>query len=189
MLSFINNHRKLVLLFVGIILIISFVVIFVLPKQTNNPLPGATPTDPWSTFLPGQTTKEQVVQQLGNPVTQTSQNNQTIDEFKSNSPTRNHQVVFTNDTSQFFKQIIASGDTTKMNDLVNKYGTTSTILYGPDQSAGFYLYVYLSKGVAYLANASTGDVLEIWYFPSSNLQDFISKWASNYSINQDQQSQ
>lgn len=180
MINFLNRHKILFLVF-AFLFFIGFIFLTFNNGNKNNQLPNGTASNNLWSFQPGITTKNEVIKQLGDPILEVKQNNQTIDDFKSNSATRNNQVVFQNDKSQFFKQIVAAGENIKISDIANQYGPTDNILYGRDAESGFYLYVYLNKGVAYLGNSETQDILEIWYFQPTNIDNFIQLWASNYS--------
>lgn len=180
MITFIKNHKKILFLIFAVIFFSLFMVFVFRGSVSLGPQP--TPqTDPWSTFEPGVTTKEQVISKLGNPLSETTQNGQVVSDFKSISPTRNNEVTFSGNTSSFFKHIIAYGETLLIKDLTSKYGLTNIVLYGPDATAGFYLYVYPDKGIAYLGNPNSGDLLEVWYFAPTTLENFQNQWAKNYS--------
>jgi len=67
-------------------------------------------------------------------------------------------------------------------EYVRKYGSPDSVLYGPDASAGFYLFVFLKKGVAVLASPQTEVVLEVWRFPPVNLNLFIESFGDGLSL-------
>ncbi len=189
MIGFIKKHKLLVLVFI-VILIVVF-VLFNFKSIPGKPTPTLSPVQQslfWDNFKPGNTQKSDVISALGKSISEKKVNGQTVDDFKSNSPTRNHEVFFDKNTSVFFRQIVAYGEKLTVSNLLLKYGTAPNILYGPDSSAGFYLFVYPDKGVAYLGNETSGTVLEIWYFkPINTFQEFVNEinnWIPGYSTTQ-----
>lgn len=60
------------------------------------------------------------------------------------------------------------------------FGNADIVLYGDFSRQGFQLQVFLSRGTALLANPTTGEVRERWYFPVVSAQIFQSKFAPNF---------
>jgi outer membrane protein assembly factor BamE (lipoprotein component of BamABCDE complex) len=179
-INFIKSHKKLVLIS-AIILFFVLLIYFVLNKnKTLQPVNLNTAT--WNGLQPGKSTKDDVLTKLGQPVLETKNGNDVVDEYKSNSPTRNHQITFNNQIVNLVKRIVSVNDPETIDDISNLYGQTATRLYGDDSENGYFLFVYLSKGIAYLGNPVTGTLLEVWYFPPTlDLNSFIKNYAPNYS--------
>lgn len=178
-LSFFTKHKYLSVL----ILFIAAVVFFIFYLGSKRP-PVTQPNQiNFESITPGKSTTSDVNKVLGTPISQTQVNGYDLSDYKSTSPTRNNQVYYTNGTAQLIKEIVSFKDLKKVSDVTKKYGTPTNILYGPDTVSGFYLFVYLDKGIAYLGNPNTGDLLEIWYFSPMSLDNFISTWAQDYSKN------
>ncbi|GEM_PF-1185383 len=189
MISYIKKHKILFLVSVVVLFLILIVFNFKnVPGQLSPTLSPVQQSLFWDNFKPGDSQKADVVGQLGQPISEKTVNGQAVDDFKSNSPTRNHEVFFNKNTSVFFRQIVAYNDKLSIQDIHAKYGDTENVLYGPDSLAGFYLYVYPDKGFAYLGNKKSGTVLEVWYFKPVNVfQDFIGEvnnWIQGYSVKQ-----
>lgn len=180
MVNFFRNHKRLLIVIAALVFFAAFIFLFGIPKKASNTSlkPGQAV---WNGLIPGSSTKEDVISKLGQPVFETRNGSTTTDDYKSTSPTRNHQVIYNGDQSAFMKEIVSVNDTTTLTDLQKLYGQPEATLYGADAQNGYNLYVYLSKGVAYLGNPVSDTLLEIWYFPPTDLQTFISKWGTGYS--------
>jgi len=170
-------------LFFVIIFVSLLVVVYLLLPERKEPV-ETVPTKQgvsWQSLTPGVSGKNQVIEKLGNPIEETKEEDQSILDFRSSSSTRNHQAVFENETANFLREIVTLKDEKTTEDLKEMYGETENVLYGPDAYNGYYLFVYPEKGVAYLGSPGTGNLLEIWYFPPTNMEDFTSVWAQGYS--------
>ncbi len=174
MLQIFLKHKKIF----GLLLAIIFVIFFILVVKNSQKAPTS---EVLSNIIPGSSTKNDVVSKLGNPISEKTQGAFTISEFKSDSPTRNNEITFQNNKVEFFKRVIVYGQPLKIKDVIKIYGNTNVILYGTDSVAGFYLFVYPDKGIAYLGNNNTGDLLEIWYFAPTTLESFQNNWAPGFS--------
>lgn len=178
-------NKKIVV--VGIIIfILLFGAIFLLGagrKKTPTPVPTTTSGVSWQGLVAGKSTKDQVNGVLGNPLSETSSGNQTTNTYSSLSETRPNSAVFDNNsnTALFLRQIVSAKDTKTTKDIVDVYGETNTKLYGLDWINGIYLFVYLDKGIAYLANPDSNTLFEVWYFPPTTLDNFLKTWATDYS--------
>lgn len=159
--------------------------IFVITKIYKNSLVShKTPTSPpsnnqaaYQKIVPGVSSKNDVISLLGEPLTEEEN---TI-EYKSSSPNFNHQITLDQEKVSFIKEIITLKEKKSSKDITNVYGVPKKMLFGPDAAAGFYLFVYPENGIAYVGHPESGLLLEIWYFPPTNMEDFISKYTQGYS--------
>ena len=171
---------KIRLFLLIIVVVVALVGYFLYRNKKAPPVPVPIPTSQqsaWREVVPGLSTKKDVAQKLGKPKIE----GESSLEFESTSTTRNHTLSFEEGVVSLIKEIVSFRDTIKVNSLTSKYGETSDILYGPDAENGYYLFVYTEKGVAYLGNPATGNLLEIWYFPVTSFEDFQKRWAASYS--------
>ncbi len=60
-------------------------------------------------------------------------------------------------------------------------GAADMELYGKHEKLGFRLYVYLPRGIALLANPSTQEVRERWYFPVTSASAFLEGLGIGFS--------
>lgn len=181
MINYLRNHKLLTLLVLAAIVI---VIILAINQKRGVPTPKSTPlpsAQEWNGITPGVSTQQDVINQLGQPRSESSG----ILLYESKSPTRDNQVVIQNGTAVLIKEIVAFTENRTIDEITSKYGTADNVLYGDGAVNGNYLFVYLSKGIAYLGNPDTKSLQEIWYFPPvSSVDGFISKWAQGYSKEQ-----
>lgn len=177
MLNFFIRHKLIGLLLLSIISIIG-IVFYLRPQKQPEPPTTKTKID---TVVIGKSSKEDVIKILGNPISEETKGKFDVLTFGSASPTRPDQVYLVQNVALMTKEIISFQDQRKTEAIINNYGVAKTTLYGSDTTAGFYLFVYPDKGLAYLGNPKSGDLLEIWHFAPTNLQSFKSELAPNYS--------
>jgi hypothetical protein len=174
-----KNKKKLLLVILVGLSIVSLLFIF---GQVSNNKTGTTPPKnltqaTYDSITPGVSTIDDVTSKLGKPIN-TDPNSL---EFKSLSPNRNNQVNINQGVVSLVKEIITLKDTRRTTDITKTYGLAQKTLYGPDAGAGFYLFVYPENGIAYIGHPEAGLLLEIWYFPPTNLSNFKASYADNYS--------
>lgn len=181
--NFLKNRKRVALAILIILSTTSLIYILSLGHGSNNKAPLPTPqTSSQATYesiTPGVSTKEDVLNKLGKPII----TNQDMLEFKSLSPNRNNEVIVNQDKVSLIKQIITLKDTERIMDITKVYGVAQKMLYGPDAGAGFYLFVYPSNGIAYIGNAESDILLEVWYFAPTDLTSFETNYANGYSEN------
>lgn len=173
---------------VAIIVLLSFIsVLFIysLSKNKNVDNPQATQIPKigasYNEITPNLSSKEDLYNKLGNPIKQNLINNSTVFEYKSNNPNYNDEFKIDSDKVVFIKKHITIDDNVDVKTLTEKYGQYKKMLYGPRSQSGFDLYIYNTKGIAYIGNQYTEDVTEIWYFPPTDLEIFKKLYAPEYS--------
>lgn len=178
-------NKKFIYFF--LILLSLVATIFIITKIYKNSLvsrktPTSSPSDNQASYqkiVPGVSSKSDVVSLLGKPLTE---DGNTI-EYKSSSPNFNHQITLDQEKVSFVKEIITLKEKKNSKDITNVYGVPKKMLFGPDAAAGFYLFIYPENGIAYVGHPESGMLLEIWYFPPTNMESFVSKYAQGYSEN------
>lgn len=176
------KNKKVIIIFIIVLVLILIVIKSTGSKQTNNEVvPTKNPvTVNYNNLTIGGSTKEDVYQKLGSPITEKDVNGVRIIEFKSNNPNYNNELSFESDRLNFVKEIISPSDKIDISNLENKYGTYLNVLYGSTSNLGFDLYIYPEKGIAYIGNQYIGDVIEIWYFPPTDIKSFREMYAKEY---------
>lgn len=175
-MNFFLKHKYLVLLLVSVVSVVSILLVTRKQKQT----PTITTKTKIDTISIGKSTKEEVIKILGSPIAEKTAGNFDVLTFGSSSPTRPDQVFIKQNIVQMTKEIISFQDQRKAEAIKNNNGVASNILYGSDALAGFYLFVYPDKGLAYLGNPNSDDLLEIWHFASTDIQSFKRDLAPDY---------
>jgi len=168
------KNKKIILIGLILVSLISLVYIFAQIKKPATSI--KTPAPSITIIIPGKTTENDVLKTFGTPIASSAG----ILQYPSNSQTRNNEVVVDNGLVDFVKEIVAYNDPITLTDLKNKYGD-SPVLYGPDSINGYYLFYHLDKGVAYIANPISDNVIEIWYFTPTTLQIFKNTLAKGYT--------
>lgn len=185
MKTFILNKKRLFIL-ICFFALLSIVFIGYMVNKNNRVVPEGTPPPPvagqasYKSIVPGTSTKEDVIKSMGKPLEDITGNSGTL-KYSSLSPNRQNLVEIDNGKASFIKEIITLKDTKKTKEIVGQYGDAKKILYGPDAEAGFYLFVYPENGIAYIGHPESGLLLEVWYFPPTDLKNFISKYGQGYS--------
>lgn len=175
------SKRVKVVLIVSIILIISGILfLFFRPKKPTG-IPSKEGVE-YNGLKPGISTRDDIINKLGSPLKEDRSEGQTTLEYASQSnPNFNNEFLLRSDTLVFAKQIVTLDDNIKISDIEQKYGSYENVLYGPSSVNGYNLYIYPTKGVAYLGHQQAGMVREIWYFQSTDLKTFQSSFAQDYS--------
>jgi len=172
--------KKYIIVFLVLLSFFSVAYIFIninKSKKTPPPVPKNTSQATYKSIVPGISTSKDLSELLGNPVK--SEGN--ISEYTSLSPNRNNKVSLENDTVSLVKEIVTYKDNKRTTDIIDVYGVSEKILYGPDAEAGFFLFIYPSNGLAYIGNPIGKTLLEIWYFPPTDITTFKGKYASEYA--------
>jgi hypothetical protein len=135
----------------------------------------------YNNLTPGKATTEDITKTLGPAINETASGSSKILEYSSKNPNFNNEFNTENGKLKFIKQIVTMEENIKIKDINSKYGPYTNILYGPMSTNGFNLYIYSNKGLAYIGHELSGIVLEIWYFPPTDIKNFQKLYASDYS--------
>ena len=174
-----NKIKPFIAVF-AVIIFVTLVIFFTRPKKqvTNTNLEGAE----YMGLTPGSSSRSDVLDQNGTPLSENRSGDTSILEYKSQSnPNFNNEFQLRSNQLVFVKQHVTVQDNISISDIVKKYGNYQNVLYGSKSQNGFDLYIYPDKGIAYVGHQQAGIVLEIWYFQPTNLQTFMSTFAKDYS--------
>jgi len=190
-----NMKKNITIITIGLVLFITTTIVvyyrFIDRSKTTPPITtiekgensisnkeyssGLKPSD----IVPGVSGKDDLLEKIGDPKEELEDGYA----FNSNSPTRPHEAKLEDDTLTFFKEIITSQGERTIFSMKSAYGNPDYILYGERAGSGDYLYIHPSDGVAYIGNAATNSIIEVWYFEATSIDNFKSRWASNYIDN------
>jgi len=132
----------------------------------------------------GVSSRQDVIKSLGDPLSISQKNAGEVLEYKSSNPNFNNEVEIVNEKASFIREVITSADNKIISTITDVYGEAPYSLYGLASGAGFKLYIYPDRGVAYIGHAASGNLLEIWYFTPMSYGDFKSNLAGGYSETQ-----
>ena len=174
------KKRKNIIIF--LLIIVAWAVNVFLSRVIKEPQTEFGPGVDYKGLVPGVSRRPQVLEKMGNLVSETEMDDKDLLKFQSTSPNRDHEAVLAGESLVFIKEIVTATDNKKITELTSRYGESSNVLYGPSSVGGFNLYVYPEKGLAYLGNPTgEGALIEIWYFPPNTLAEFRKQWAPQYS--------
>lgn len=179
-ISFLQKRRRLFTIFLTTsTLLLSYWIIAII-KSSTAIKEGVS----YKSITPGKTGESSIEKELGKPVKTKTDDGREIMEYQSSSPVRTHRIVAEEKVVQLIKEVVTIEDDQDARKIREEHGDPPHKLFNQDEpSSAFLLYVYPSKGLAYLGHIEDNTVLEIWYFPPTDLQNFILKWAPNYSLN------
>lgn len=179
--------KKILLLFVIVVAVV--IVLFVIFgrqsifKQQNGPMITPRPTPLPSVYrgvIPGVSTIEEAVGSLGAPIRKDVYKNTSTLVYPSGLGDQPINVnVGLNNTVFLITEPVAP--TARFNQLVGT-DAAELVLYGLFEDEGFRLFVYLNKGVAFLANPTTQTVKEKWYFHPTSASVFQKTLAPSLSL-------
>ncbi len=131
-------------------------------------------------ITPGQTTKAEVINMLGQPLKDTLEGTSETLFYSGTSKTLSHQIIIEGGIVVMVKEMILYGDPEKVSDITKVYGLSTYSLYSAGSEGGSKLYIYPDKGIAYIGMPQFDTLEEIWHFIPMSIEDFRKKWASNY---------
>ncbi len=178
------NNKKLFIPFIIIsIICISFIGYLLIFKNKNTVTkqPVGETGFSYNNLSPGVSTTEDIKKVLGDPKKEISNGSSTILEYNSTNPNFNNQLSVDSGTLSLVKQIVSSKDNISISDLNQKYGNYEDVLYKSSSYSGFNLYIYPSKGLAYIGHQGSGIVLEIWYFKPMSFETFKDTLGKGFS--------
>lgn len=170
----------LIIISIICIIFVSYLLIFKKNKQNiNNPINETGLA--YNNLLPGKSTINDIKNTLGTPKKESSNGSTTTLEYNSTNPNFNNQILLDSGTLDVVKQIVSSKDNISISELNQKYGNYEDVLYKSSSYNGFNLYIYPSKGLAYIGHQGSGIVLEIWYFKPMSFETFKSTLGKGFS--------
>lgn len=179
---FIKNYWVLIFVLLAIALSI-FNRLFVTKKpQATSSTPVSKAVANYKSIVPGSTTQDKVNELLGFPVKTEGENGNLVAEYRSSNEYRNNVVMYKNGVASLIKEMVITSNDKDTSSITEQYGTAQYTLYDSDPTSVFNLHVYPSNGIAYLG-ADDGNLLEVWYFKPTTIEDFIKTWAEDYSVN------
>jgi len=178
-----NKYFRLTLILAAI-LFVSFLIINrkpyqPVPKPTTTPVVTTKPAQGLKpeNISPGSSTLEDLKSVFGEPQGQTG--NSYL--FKSASPTRSNEAVFSSGKLTFFREVMGPNKERTIEELQRLYGKEEKILYNEFSGGGYNLYAYPEKGVAYVGKPEADVLLEVWYFIPTTYESFKENLARDYS--------
>ena len=180
------------LVFIVILALIAGLTAFFYTRSGGQPQTNlsTTPTpynlstlNMWNGISPGKSSTQDLVTNLKEASPGAQNGNVTTYSYPSTNQYWKNEVDVENDTVVFIRERIFPPTETSFKILTAKIAEKPTPLYGPDHQSGTLLYLYPANGVAYMANSIQDTVYQIWRFPSTTTQGFLSMpQSSGYGL-------
>jgi hypothetical protein len=177
-------------IFIAFCVISLLSIVFIIFKVSSSkktevlvsPTPYATikPVD-LSSIIPGTTTKEDVLTVLGKPLKSSVDGTTETLNYSSTNKNLDSQIITDSGVVVFIKEFVSVNNKTKVSEITNNYGLSNYSFFGPDYAGGNKLYVYPSKGIAYIGDPKFDYIEQLWRFIPTTIEDFRGKWAANYT--------
>lgn len=184
MLNFLKKYWVFILLafLIGLILFLKF---FFRVKEEENYLPTPSPTPTiisnfpnWQNLFPGLTSKKELEDKFGPPIKKEDSPTQEIYYYSSEKENWPNQI-FVSKEEEKIELIKEYFPKEKYEQFLKNYGSSEKEMYNSYFQAGFSVFVFAKNGVAIVANQNSGLVLEVWYFPPTDLSTFLSHWGKD----------
>lgn len=154
------------------VLILTIVLRYMTPKRVEKPVQ----TNTFNGVTPGFSTKEEVFQTLGQPLdTKRTEFGEKL-EYDSGYPAFPTEFSFQQNTLVLVKERIPPEKSLQYASFLQSLGREEAIAYSADWGQFFPFYIYASKGIA-IAKHSDGNILEIWRFPATTINEFFASWG------------
>ena len=151
-----------------------------LKKQKQIKTTQSINEEGYKSLTPGESDLPEAQIVLGEPLKEETENSFKVLYYPSQSAAREDKLYFKEERLILIKEIVSAIENRKSNEIASKYGQAPYVLYGTDSTSGFYLYIFPDKGIAYLGNPYSQDMLEIWHFQKTTIENFSKDFAPEY---------
>lgn len=184
-------NQRTALLILAILIVVVSVGVFLAARQQPKQIIDQVSTTPaiqdWKGVIPGETTREDVLQRLGTPLISEEKGTTSVLLYPTNNQHLTNDVEIQNNKVSFIRERLFAPSDLSFKKRVEGLAQPPVVLYGPEASSGQLLYVYPSLGVAFLANQPQDVVFEIWHFPRVTHRQFLSlPQAEGYTTTEQQ---
>jgi len=161
------------------------------PSSVSSLQPTLEPSSSieFSSLSAGKTTLDKVIEQFGQPISSTkSSETTTIYQFASTNPYLPYKVTINEQSRQtelIDRPLVEKPQENLIEKYTKEFNATPIKLYSQTSLSGIYLYVFLKQGFALEATENKGLGLSIKYFPPTDINTFIEKYAPEYSLSFD----
>jgi hypothetical protein len=172
---FLKERRYLVVL-LFIALLLAIITTFLTKKPVTGPV-GLS----WQGIIPGKTSERELLQKLGNPLSQQVEEHKKIFSFSSENQYRPNEVITLDSKVVFIKQPVVYPQEGEFEKYLQQFGQPDKVLFGPHSDAFFDAYIFLKQGLVLMANKNDGTIIEKWYFKPTSLENFLQAWGQELS--------
>lgn len=162
----------------GIVVFVLLIVAQIFRVLTPKEVP--TQQNTWNGITPGYSSLDQLVEQMGEPLSSEQSSQGTTVYYKSEFPTLPNTVVAdSTGTIQFIKEYIPYDENHVLAQYVQKYGQYDLELFDEQTGGSTKAYVFLDEGLVVLAHISGNAVEQKWYFTPTTEQNFLQSWGDS----------
>lgn len=111
---------------------------------------------------------------LGPALETTSSGQLVFQTYLSDYPQNPHLLVKQNDQPSLFIEKASLSSTQNIQSFIDQFGQPDAFRYSDRLGPSYALSLFLDQGLAVAAHHLTGDVVEIWRFAPTTLENFIS---------------
>lgn len=142
----------------------------IIPIQQNS----------WQGLTPGYSRLEDVVGNLGQPLSTEDIREGTALYYQSDFPVFPDEVIVnTTNTVQFIKEFVPYNADHTLQQYTQEFGQPDLELYDQDTGYASKAYVFLQQGLVIIAHISGQTVEQKWYFVPTTQQEFLQSWGKN----------
>lgn len=185
--NILNNKTSRILIFIiTIVLALILIITNRQSKQNIDPQIKSISNADYQGTKPGTTKYNDFVEKYKDEIIATKSNQgSALVEVKSSNPNYPTEAIFIDGILAYIKVVYILNDEIYVKEFTNKYGPFPQTLYGPDASVGYLMGIYPDKGLAVIYHELSETVREAWYFTPTTTQNFIKKYAADYSTNKE----
>lgn len=129
---------------------------------------------------PGITTKEEVINKLGQPKRVLNNESKEFLIFDSVDKTLPNTLLVDKGKVKLVGEHIPSSRMLNLSDAMKKYGPPEKVMFN-HYDFNTRTYIFASQGVAVIANVNYGTVYEISYFEPISIEAYLSSWGKELS--------
>lgn len=178
-----NPIRKYwLLVFLAFLATVLLVIKLFFGAKPEAPTTTTVPQATWKGVTPGRSTPADVYKTLGEPKSTADNNSRLFYLREGGGPP--HEVFLQENTVGLIKERSLAGN---LADFKKRYGAPEGEFFGPNKGVGYKMYVWAKNGVAVNAHQLDGGIFEVWYFSPTTLQQFLSTWGKDLTIEETHQ--
>jgi hypothetical protein len=181
--------KIIIISLIVIIFIFGIILKIITPTLISTPTLPITPLENQSIMFnsisAGNSQLDEVIKEFGQPISSTKSGETTTYKFKSDNQYLPYEISINNETNkveQIYRPLVEKPQDNLIKKYSEEFKTTPIKLYGQESLSGIYLFVFPENGLALKATEKEGLGLSIRYFTPTNIDDFINKYAPNYSL-------
>lgn len=158
--------------------IVSWIILISMMRGTDNKSSTNIQTT-YKSIIPGKTTKEEVLDIMGKPLSEKQEGEYLVLTFKSDIEPRPHIVKLKDNIVDIFIEAVLMNKSPMQ--VFDSYGEAPNKLYAHFVKGSRTLFIYPEDGIAFMGyDGNSVDMLEMWYFKPMPFEEFRKLYTPNY---------